>query len=254
MVLSLFRRKSGDPRVEAPGRIPDGMSIYAIGDVHGRADLLKQLLEQIEADYRRRSPRDVRIIQLGDLIDRGPDSADVVELCIAHDWGMATPTFIAGNHEEMMLAALNGDLEAARLWKRNGGEATLLSYGVPASLVHHGTADSIIADLAERVPPAHVRFFRDMKDYVVLGDFWFVHAGVKPRIALEQQNPAHLRWIRGEFLDYGGHHPATVVHGHTISADVDERPNRIGIDTGAYETGRLTAIGLSASERWYLTT
>jgi serine/threonine protein phosphatase 1 len=254
MVLSLFRRAVS--RTVAPivrPSVPDDQCVYAIGDIHGRDDLFERLLARIDADIASRAPARARIILLGDLIDRGPESAQVIQRCLDHDWGMAEPSFIAGNHEELMLTALGGDLEALRVWRRNGGDEAMASYGIPDALIDGGIGIDILNALVARVPETHIAFLNAMIDHVAIGDYWFVHAGIKPGVALDQQRSAHLRWIRGEFLDHTHPHPAIVVHGHTITTTVDEQPNRIGIDTGAYSSGRLTAIGLQGTERWFLT-
>ncbi len=230
------------------------MCVHAIGDIHGRADLLADILAQIDADAAQQDAGEHHIVLLGDLIDRGPDSAGVIELCATRDWGRAITHFVAGNHEELMLAVLDGKSNNVRFWLGNGGEATLRSYGVPEEIVERGTADQVMAELSRRVPLHHLRFLHDMVDHVAIGGYWFVHAGIRPNVALEKQSPGDLRWIRGEFLDFAEPHPAIVVHGHTITDDVDEHDNRIGIDTGAYASGKLTALGLFGEQRWYLTT
>lgn len=255
MFFSLFRR-AGTRQMAVGSRpsVPADLCVYAIGDIHGRDDLFAALLDRIDADIAARNPTEARIILLGDLIDRGPHSAQVVERCIARDWGRAQPSFIAGNHEELMLTALGGDLEALRVWRRAGGDAALLSYGVPQAMLERGIGTDILRELTASVPGRHLAFLNAMIDHVAIGDYWFVHAGIKPGVPIEQQRSEHLRWIRGPFLDSNHTHPAIVVHGHTITDTVEERPNRIGIDTGAYASGVLTAIGLSGEDRWYLST
>lgn len=254
MVFSFFRRSTRSAAALQRPCVPDDMCVYAIGDIHGRDDLFALLLERIDADLAARAPDRARVILLGDLIDRGPHSAQVIERCLTRNWGNAEPTFIAGNHEELMLTALGGDLEALRVWRRNGGDAAIASYGVSEAILNGGIGTEILNELTLSVPTAHLTFLRAMIDHVAIGNYWFVHAGIKPGIPLEQQKSAHLRWIRGEFLDNPAPHPAIVVHGHTITDAVDEQPNRIGIDTGAYSSGTLTAIGLQGDDRWYLTT
>lgn len=255
MVFSLFRRAVSRPLASPlAARVPGDQCVYAIGDIHGRDDLFAALLDRIDADIAARDPATARIVLLGDLIDRGPQSAQVVERCMTRDWGRAEPSFIAGNHEELMLTALGGDLDALRVWRRAGGDAALLSYGVPQAMLDRGIGTEILRELTASVPDRHVAFLNAMVDSVAVGDYWFVHAGIKPGVPLDQQRPEHLRWIRGPFLDSNDAHPAIVVHGHTITDAVEERANRIGIDTGAYASGILTAIGLSGEDRWYLST
>jgi serine/threonine protein phosphatase 1 len=255
MVFSLFRRATPRP-MAAPQRasVDQDLCVYAIGDIHGRDDLFAQLLERIDHDIAARAPARARIILLGDLIDRGAASAQVIDRCLTRDWGGVSADFIAGNHEELMLMALGGDLDALRVRRRAGGDAAILSYGVPERILDRGIGTEILRALTEQVPHAHLAFLNAMVDHVAIGDYWFVHAGIKPGVALEQQRPEHLRWIRSEFLNSRAPHPAIVVHGHTVTRDVDEQRNRIGIDTGAYASGMLTAIGLQGGERWYLRT
>ena len=256
MVLSKLKTLFGaSPATQAASAVlPDGERIYAIGDIHGRFDLLTDLLARIDADDRARGDARTRIIFLGDLVDRGPDSASVVELLATADFGDRQVDFLAGNHEEVFLKALGGNLETMRFWLRIGGEETLLSYGTPIELIDRGLADELVADFLPRVPPHHIAFLHAMADMVRIGDYCFVHAGVKPNVPIDRQKPEDLRWIRNQFLDFEGSFGATIVHGHSIAAEVEELPNRIGIDTGAYATGRLTALALEGGERWYMAT
>lgn len=256
MVLSKLKGMFGtSPATQAvPAALPDGVRVYAIGDVHGRYDLLTDLLERIAADDSARGAAQTRIIFLGDLVDRGPDSASVIELLTSCDFGARQVDFLAGNHEEVFLKALSGSLETMRFWLRIGGEETLLSYGTPIELIDRGLADELVEDFLPRVPAHHIAFLHAMTDMVRIGDYCFVHAGLKPHVPIDRQKPEDLRWIRNQFLDFEGSFGATVVHGHSIAAEVEELPNRIGIDTGAYATGRLTALVLERGERWYLAT
>jgi serine/threonine protein phosphatase 1 len=257
MILSRFRRSradAGQARAAVAESVPEGTLVYAIGDVHGRLDLLQDLLGLISDDATGRDPVDMRVVLLGDLIDRGPHSHGVIEYLSTLVWDPALPSFIAGNHEEMMLAALDGNLETMRFWMRNGGEETMLSYGVTRAMIERGDAHATMNAFAALVPPHHLKFLRQMVDHVAIGDYLFVHAGIRPGVPLEKQKTSDLRWIRDSFLDHIGSHGAVVVHGHTIFDRVDEQPNRIGIDTGAYASGTLTALALSGQERWYLST
>lgn len=252
MVLKLLRRaiETAPP----PARVPDGLRVYAIGDIHGRLDLLDQLLFRIEADDRARGAAKSQLIFLGDLVDRGPDSAGVVQRALELRQGGRPARFLMGNHEEVFLKALRGSLEALRFFVKIGGRATILSYGFTDQEYDALDYDDLLQALIERVPTPHVDFLTSFEDRIAIGDYLFVHAGIRPRIPVEEQTGGDLRWIRGEFLDYRGSHGAMVVHGHTICEDVEERPNRIGIDTGAFASGRLTALGLEGGERWYLST
>lgn len=252
MVLKLLRRAIDPaPRTAC---VPEGQRIYAIGDIHGRLDLLDDLLFRIDADDKARGNASSQLIFLGDLVDRGPNSAGVVQRALAVSRGTRPARFLMGNHEEVFLKALNGSLEALRFFVKIGGRATILSYGIGEAEYDAMDYDALLPALIERVPQAHVEFLSSFEDRIAIGDYLFVHAGIRPRVPFEEQSRGDLRWIRSEFLDFRGDHGAVVVHGHTITDDVEERPNRIGIDTGAFATGRLTAIGIEGSERWFLNT
>jgi len=230
-------------------RIPDGRTVYAIGDVHGCAVLLDRLIKAIEADAATRRADSFELLFLGDLVDRGPHSAQVIDRCIELAASDRTTGFLIGNHEEMMLKALDGSLEALRFWMRNGGVEAMASYGVPEHMFA-ARGDDLLADFAPRIPAAHLRFLRKLEDSIAIGDYLFVHAGVRPGVELDRQRSGDLRWIRDSFLDHEGDHGAMIVHGHTISETVEMRNNRIGVDTGAYKSGILSAIGLSGADRW----
>lgn len=251
MLKKIFRRAPAE--IKAAPAIPAGQRVYAIGDIHGRHDLLVQLLAQIDADTARRGPAAVCIIFLGDLMDRGPGSAAVIATAraLAATRGDGV-RFIMGNHEEMFLDSARGKEKILRHFVKYGGRETILSYGIdPADY------DALsFPDLADRmltlIPRADVDFVADFEPYVQFGDYVFTHAGIKPGVPLDEQQDHHLRWIREPFLDDARDHGAVIIHGHTITADVDEKPNRIGIDTGAYFRGKLTAIGLEGEDRWYV--
>lgn len=234
--------------------LPEGRRVYAVGDIHGRLDLLDDLLGRIEADDVQRGPADTAIIFLGDLVDRGPASAGVVERLRLLAESDARVRFLAGNHEEIFLAALDGDAKALKLFCRIGGRETVLSYGVGAAEYEAMDFDELAAALDGLVPESHRSFLRGFEDMIELGDYLFVHAGVRPGRPLDEQRTADLRWIRESFLDYRGRLEKRVVHGHTIAPEAEFRPHRIGIDTGAYLTGRLTALGLEGAEQWLLQT
>lgn len=252
MVLKLLRRAIEPMR--PPARVPDGLRVYAIGDVHGRLDLLDQLLFRIEADERMRGGARTQLVFLGDLIDRGPDSAGVVQRAMEIEASGRPVRFLMGNHEEVFLKALGGSVEALRFFVRIGGRATILSYGFAEAEYDGLDYEALLTALVARVPADHVAFVKRFEDRIAIGDYLFVHAGIRPRVALDEQSGGDLRWIRSEFLDFRGSHGPIVVHGHTITEEVEERSNRIGIDTGAFASGRLTALGLESGERWYLST
>jgi len=236
----------------APGAtVPAGERVYAIGDIHGRLDLFEQLIATIDADDARRRPAETTVILLGDLVDRGPDSAGVI--AAARAWGERRKLrVLAGNHEEMFLASFD-DVDVLRHFLRFGGRETVLSYPIERAGYRELTLEQLQQRMREAVPADDLDFLRAAEDAIVVGDYLFVHAGIRPGVPLEEQKTRDLRWIRERFIAHEGDHGHVVVHGHTITPEVEEMPNRIGIDTGAFMSGRLTALGLEGSERWYLT-
>ena len=259
MAISVFKRMfgGGSPASDGARRgagVPAGERVYAIGDVHGRLDLLIDLLDTIDRDDAERAPAATRIVLLGDLVDRGPQSKQVIDHVLARDWRGRAVTVLQGNHEEVFLLTLAGDLEATRFWLRIGGRETMMSYGTPAELIDRAGPLDLVEDFVPRVPADHVTFLHRLRDMVSIGNYCFVHAGIKPGVPIERQKPEDLHWIRDRFLDYEGDHGATVVHGHSIATDVESLHNRIGIDTGAYASDRLTAVGLEDERRWFLST
>lgn len=244
------------PRLRArPSKVPGGVRIYAIGDIHGRLDLLDALLDTMQADDRARGDQaKTQYVFLGDLIDRGPESRGVVDRLMTLADGGLNARFLMGNHEEVFLRALAGDGRALRFLVRIGGRETLLSYGISEEEYRSLDYDDLARRAAELVPAAHLVFLAGFEKWVALGDYLFVHAGLRPGVALEDQSKSDLYWIRDDFLRHRESFGKIVVHGHSITEDVDLRPNRIGIDTGAFASGRLTAIGLEGEERWFLST
>jgi serine/threonine protein phosphatase 1 len=223
--------------------MPPGERLYAIGDVHGRLDLLTRLIRRIEDEEATLPAAKTSLLLLGDIIDRGPQSRQVVELVMRSRRGV-TPVVLKGNHEEIAVGAWLGDREALAGWLRHGGVQTLESYGV-------NTAELDLDDLAlaqrvihAAIPVSVIAWFRSLPLSYARGDYLFVHAGIRPGIPMERQEDSDMLWIRHDFLDYQGSHGPVVVHGHSISETVELRGNRIGIDTGAYRTGRLSAIRL----------
>ena len=246
MVLSRLFRKSHFPPPATPPALPEGLRVYAIGDVHGRLDCLDALLEII-AGHSVYAAAETRLVFLGDLIDRGPESRGVVERAMQLAAGPQTCDFVMGNHEELLLQAAAGEPGALSLFRRAGGRETLLSYGADAGEFDACDAEALRAMIGRLVPAEHLAFLESFSNGVSLGDYRFVHAGVRPGIAFEDQKEADLRWIRHEFLNHEGHFDGMVVHGHTISEEPEFRHNRIGIDTGAFVTGRLTALVLEGA-------
>lgn len=227
--------------------VPDGTRYYVIGDVHGRRDLFDALIAAVERDDRESVPADTTVVLLGDLVDRGPDSAGVVGRAI--EWqDRRNVVLLAGNHEEMFLDSFETE-GVLRHFLRHGGRQTLLSYGLPREEYDAATVEEIQALMPRIVPQSHRDFLSGASNHLVAGDYLFVHAGIFPDIPLAEQQEHHLRWIREPFLDHSDRHEYMVVHGHTITEDVDLRTNRLGIDTGAYRTGRLTALVLEGEQR-----
>ncbi len=252
----VFKRLFGQ-KEEVPPRIwtaPDGQRIYAIGDIHGRLDLLDQLILLIEEDNASRNRVRTQLIFLGDLCDRGPDSRGVIERVMQLASASTDVRLIVGNHEELLIRTWDGDRRSAGLINRVGGKETMLSYGIDEADYDKADLDELVELISSHVPEDHIAFLKGADDWIVAGDFLFVHAGIRPGDAIEEQRTSDLRWIRREFTDFKGDHGMIVIHGHTITEEVDAHDNRIGIDTGAYATGKLTAIGIEGTERWFLQT
>jgi serine/threonine protein phosphatase 1 len=252
MVLfrSLFRLDgaAGEPSV------PAGYRVYAIGDVHGRLDLLDDTLSRVEADIDSRKPAENIIVFLGDLIDRGPSSAQVIERVRTYRRPGVRTVFLIGNHEEVLLRLLRGESRFLRDWLRFGGAECAKSYGIGATALKRMEPARAVATLQQKIPRDHQLVLQSFVDTFRIGSYLFVHAGIRPGVPLADQSQADLRWIREPFLENGDDHGFIVVHGHTIAEQVDVRDNRIGLDTGAYRSGVLTAMGLEGHERWFVQT
>ena len=227
-----------------PGfRLPPGLRVYAVGDVHGRDDCLAAVERRIGDDLARRpAAADTLVVMLGDYVDRGPASAAVIERLVPHRLAGLPTRCLLGNHEDALLGFLADPVGAAE-WLDWGGRATLASYGVDAEEAATGAELRRLAiDLAEAMPTRHLAFLQELELSIELGGFLFVHAGIRPGVAFDRQRLDDLLWIREPFLAstrVGSHR---VVHGHTISAEVEVLPHRIGVDTGAFATGRLSAV------------
>jgi serine/threonine protein phosphatase 1 len=235
--------------------VPDDTVVWSIGDIHGRADLLRVLLAAILDDLRKsRCARKV-IVFLGDYVDRGPDSREVLDLlCRLEGRGIETH-FLRGNHEERMEAVL-GDPALAPGWCDYGGRETLRSYGVSPPQARGDEAGwaEAVEQLNQNLPEAHRWFLTEQASSVVIGDFFFAHAGARPGVPLDQQSVHDLMWIRRDFLDDAKPFEQIVVHGHTPTEAVHSDARRIGLDTGAYATGVLTALRLEGADRRLLQT
>lgn len=243
----LGRRSGADPTA--------GELIYAVGDVHGRYDLLEQLLKLILEDWTTRDPdRRPLLIFCGDYVDRGPDSAAVVESLIwLQQRGDMQACFLKGNHEAAFLNFFDNPADCLG-WLRFGGGETLRSYGVePPAPGDHGACFRARDQLLQRMPSSHLRFLERLELMLVVGDYAFVHAGIQPGVDLKGQREEDLLWIRQEFLTDDGPFEKIIVHGHSWT---DDKPqilgHRIGLDTGAYATGVLTAVRLDGDEVGFL--
>lgn len=229
--------------------------VYAVGDVHGRFDLFRHLLNQLEADAFSQATRPSRIILLGDLIDRGPQSSQMLEFARAMQrQNRGRVVVLCGNHEDMLLASADGNADAQRLWLANGGDATLQSYGLDLSAFVRLSPEERGWALRDAVGLETLRWLRALPSAYRLGDYFFCHAGVRPGIALDEQRRQDLLWIRQEFLHSPDFHGAIIVHGHSERHEVEVRPNRINVDTSAYRSGELTAVGLQGPYRWFIST
>lgn len=252
MIFKKFFARAVDPEPQVFA-LPDGERVYAIGDIHGRRDCLDALIALIDVDNAARGKADTKLIFLGDLVDRGADSRGVIERAM-HIAKSPKTVLLMGNHEEILIRAWEGDRKAAGLFHRVGGRETLLSYGVTEAEYDACDLGDLAELVAQHIPVEHVTFMKNFIDQWRCGDYLFVHAGIRPGVPLDEQSGSDMRWIRREFLDDPRDHGLMVVHGHSITEDVEERNNRIGIDTGAFASGRLTALGIEGTERWILST
>jgi len=245
-MTKMLGRSQNLTRPTDPPRLPDGVRIYAITDIHGCSDLLRQMFNVIDADLARSPARDSIQVFLGDYIDRGPDSRGTIDLLIERSKRHKT-IFLRGNHELLLLLALT---DPARFleWKRFGGLQTLLSYGIkPTNHPAKAEVLELIEALAHAIPKTHFDFLRALRPSFCCGDFFFVHAGVRPGVPLDRQRDEDLLWIRDEFLESDQYFGKYVVHGHSPVLAPDIRLNQINIDTGAYATGNLTLLSIQGA-------
>ncbi len=226
-----------------------GERIYAIGDVHGRFDLLARLLQKIEDHHAALpTPQQTHVVILGDMVDRGPQSADVLSHLFQAQKQNSDIVVLLGNHEDLMLRALAKQPGLLRAWLRIGGDETLRSFGIEPPGASDISVDFV--DTILRIIPTEIRnWLSSLPVSARSGDYFFCHAGLRPGIALKRQTRADMLWIRDEFLNDNSSHGVVVVHGHSIETEVEIRGNRIGLDSGAYRTGILTAIYLEGTKR-----
>ncbi|RUW71628.1 MULTISPECIES: metallophosphoesterase [unclassified Mesorhizobium] len=239
-------------------RGPEGMRLYAIGDVHGRLDLLAAMHRRIESELEYKPTADWRVIHLGDYTDRGPDSRGVIDFLIDARARDPRHLTLTGNHDVGFLDFL-AEPDADGLFMRYGGIQTAQSYGVtlPAASGWFGTAETALreghATLVAAVPQAHVDFLRSLPFSVAFGDFFFCHAGIRPGVPLESQSPQDLIWIRDAFHDHPGLYPKVIVHGHTPVPEAEIMANRVNVDTLAWHSGTLSALVVDGADKRILT-
>lgn len=241
-----------------PAALPAGLRLYVVGDIHGRNDLLDRMLALILVDSRRSRATRRQIVFLGDYVDRGPQSQAVIERLrrgppAVPQWSGFRWLCLRGNHEDafwrFVVAGENGGG-----WLRNGGAATVADYLQRPPLAWPGHQDDLRRALRAAVPAAHLDFIGGLPLSHQIGGYFLVHAGIRPGIPLSRQSPDDLLWIRNDFLDSTQNHGRIVVHGHTITTEPDVRPNRIGIDTGAFDSGHLTALVAEGGQIQFLST
>jgi serine/threonine protein phosphatase 1 len=261
LLKSLFRRNADVASLRPtaaghPARVPPGVCVYAVGDIHGRVDLLSELHRLIAEDASLLTPgTDKLVVYVGDYVDRGMESRQVVDLLLDRPLPGFSAIHLLGNHDAWLLSFLV-DAQIGQTWLRYGGDATLHSYGVSVGLQRDDARvyDKLQAELRERVPRRHVDFLQNLELSYETGDFLFVHAGVRPTLPLDRQNAEDLLWIREPFLSWRRDLDKVVVHGHTVGVDPIVRNNRIGIDTGACWTGCLTCLVLEEGDYRFLST
>ncbi len=243
------------PILKAEGRpaprVPDNVRLYAVGDIHGRVDLLRALNRQMDADRAAHPGRDYVEIYLGDYVDRGADSAAVISHLISRQRSHGA-VCLSGNHEELLLTGLE-DTETFRYWLKVGGYEALLSYldTVPAEREDEAALKAL---WLQHLPHEHLAFLRALGVRHICGDYLFVHAGLRPGVPLEEQTREDMLWIRKLFQEHAEPFEHFVVHGHQPVPQVDVRPNRMDIDTRAYDSGHLTCLVLEGAERHILAT
>ena len=245
--------KKNKAQVVVKPRTPDGALIYAVGDIHGQLHLLNALLEKITADAARSDAESRVLVFLGDYVDRGPDSAGVIERLVSGLPEGFEVRCLMGNHEAILLKFLE-EPETLGHWLMNGAEATLASYGVdaPGSDASASAISACRNRFASALLPAHLAFLSGLQLFASFGDYLFVHAGIRPGVPMQDQSRKDLMWIREDFLESEADFGALVVHGHTPGREPVVRPNRIGIDTGAFVNRRLTALRLFGEARDFL--
>jgi serine/threonine protein phosphatase 1 len=243
-ISSLFKK---NPPAQA--FLPANTRIYCIGDIHGCHQLLQELLLKIHTDMKNFNGS-MSMVYLGDFIDRGPHSKEVIETLLNNAQPDIETIYLRGNHEQTLLDCLENPL-LIPIWLSYGGLAALASYNVTVPKIPTKFQDllEIQQQLQEKLPPSHYHFFSETRLSYTLGAYFFVHAGIYPGRSLARQQPEDLLWIRDEFIQSTKHHEKIIVHGHTISSQPELLSNRIGIDTGAFSSGKLTCLVLEADQQ-----
>lgn len=255
IMFSFFSRSASKPKPTlSTAVIPDGTRAYVVGDIHGRLDLLRTLHAKIRQDSET-ARGDRIVVYIGDYVDRGDDSKGVIDELLADPLAGFEPIYLKGNHEEALLNFLEHP-EVARDWFSFGGDAAVMSYGVP--VIPGALTDERLLDMQaafrDALPDAHLRFLSDLRLFYEIGDYLCVHAGISPGRPLDRQRPEDLLWIREEFLESEKLHGKVVVHGHSVTETPDVQENRIGIDTGAYFSNCLTCLVLEGATHRFLRT
>jgi serine/threonine protein phosphatase 1 len=227
---------------------PEGMLIYAVGDVHGRLDLLEKMYQRINTHRSKQPAKDWRIVHLGDYVDRGPSSSGVIDFLIQEQTRDRRVLCLAGNHDVGFLEFLDVPVKNG-LFATNGGWHTAMSYGVKLDFLDAVTFPPQHEAFRRAVPDQHRAFLENLRFSVEIGDFFFCHAGIMPGVALQDQEPRDLIWIRDRFLNWPELHPKVVVHGHTPSAEPEVLANRVNVDTGAFASNVLTALVIDGADK-----
>lgn len=250
MFRTLFKRAASPQAPIHPPLIPPGLVVWAVGDIHGRLDLLNVLLDGIISDVRESDNRTM-VVFLGDYVDRGPDSRGVIDhLCSFADESSIEARFLKGNHEEKLVEFLT-DPSVGPVWCEYGGVQALHSFGLSVPVVSHQTTAwaALSADLDHRLTDRQRRFLDELETSLSIGGYFFAHAGARPGVTLENQSERDLMWVRGSFLNSPERFDRVVVHGHTPASAVHMDDRRIGLDTGAYASGVLSAVRLEGEAR-----
>ena len=253
MITRLVKRLKKPSQEGTQPYIPEGQRVYCIGDIHGRADLLEEIHHQILADAEGFEGKKY-VVYLGDFVDRGSHTKQVLHLLLEQPLPGFEAVYLQGNHEQIMLSFIEHP-EATASWLNFGGREALNSYGIPLAHIPGSAEVFALANRLDQVlPDSHREFLQSCATSWRCGSYYFVHAGIRPGVALEQQLPEDQLWIRDEFLDSKKDHGAIVVHGHSIVAEPEILPNRIGLDTGAFRSGVLTCLVLEGDQQRILQT